>query len=381
MNGDAYSFYCKKNSWERCAAADLIVVKILVEKHNADGELTEKVAIYRCRVCGGFYKQKYSAIYYHPYHFDTEEGWSVTDKYFKIEAPLWSGLNSSGEIPLTIEEARGFGYTGADLTWKNGRCNFEAQNVELTCRARDLRMVAYLSPESNHHNSEKFYKCLRCGEWYFFKVLPPYTEALLKPSNELFPIEAARVFGYEENAETPFSKTDALPQTDISTIEEKEFLDESLIEAWKEPEILPAAREWLNEPRAEAAQAQYASIIMKKHFARENIELKLKEIPLKWWQFYINFYTNISEFVRAGTHPAMLKDLFAEVIGFSDSIPDEFSAYRVFKMFEHFIDRDPPYSKIAPLLPPEFFEKASEIDKIQTSQHEEDIERQNQMGY
>ncbi len=380
MSGDAYSFYCKKKFWERCETADLIVVKIFVEDHDSDGELTDKEAIYRCRVCGGFFKQQYSAIYYPSGFFDTEEGWSITDKYFKIEAPLWNGLGSRGDIPLTIAEARLYGYAGEDLSWKNGRCNFNLQQVELTCRARDLQFVAYLSPESNRHNSERFYKCHRCGQWYFFKILPVYTEALLKPSNEHFPLDAARAFGYEENVEIQLPENAALPKI-ISIIEGNEFLDESLIEAWNEPEKLPEMRAWLNESRGEAAQAQYALIIMKKHFARENIELKAKEIPLKWRQFYLDFYTSISEFVRAETQPAMLKSLFAELVDFSDSIRDEFSAYRVFKMFENFIDRDPPYSKIAPLLPPEFFEKANEIDEIQTSQHEENMERQNQMGY
>lgn len=206
MEDHAYSLYCKKNSWECCSSRkDLIEVKVLAEEHDADGELTEKVAIYCCPVCGGFYKRQYRATYYSAYQFDTEEGWSVTDKYFKIEAPLWRGLDSRGEIPLTIDEARAFGYAGPDLTWQNGRCNFDAEYVEATCRARDLRLVAYLSPASKRHNSERFYKCRRCGEWYFFKILPPYTEALLKPSNEFFPLDAARGFGYaEEAAGTPF---------------------------------------------------------------------------------------------------------------------------------------------------------------------------------
>lgn len=164
-------------------------------------------------------------------------------------------------------------------------------------------------------------------------------------------------------------------------IEEIQPLDESLAEAWNQPEKLPEMRAWLNESRGEAAQVQYAFIIMKKHFARENIELKESEIPQKWWQFYLDFHTNVAEFVRGRTRGAILKNLFAEVIDFSDSIGDEFSAYRVFKIFENFIDRDPPYSKIAPLLPAAFFEKTREIDEIQTSNHEEYMERLNQMGY
>ena len=131
------------------------------------------------------------------YLFDTEAEWSILDKYFKIEETRYKELGSALNMPLKIEEARVFGYAGEDLTWKDGRCNFDLQHVELTCRARDLQMIAYLSPGSNHHHSEKFYRCRRCGEWYFFKILPPYIEALLKPSNASFPREAARAFGYD----------------------------------------------------------------------------------------------------------------------------------------------------------------------------------------
>lgn len=198
MEDHAYSFYCKTNSWERCEDKNLIVVKILKEEFDSDNVCTEREIIYRCHACGGFYKRRYRAIYYPVGLFDTEEGWDIEDKYFKIEEPGSRGLRSTLYVPFTLGEARSYGYAGADHTWKNGRCNFQSQNVELTCRAADLRFIAYRSPELNEHNHDKFYKCDRCGEWYLFKILPPYTEALLKPSNEHFPIESARAFGYYE---------------------------------------------------------------------------------------------------------------------------------------------------------------------------------------
>lgn len=199
MDDHAYSFYCRTNSWERCDNKNLNVVKILKEKFDSDNVCTEKEIICRCGVCGGFYKRRYRAVYYPFGLFDTEEGWDIQDKYFKIEEPGARGLNSTLYVPLTLEEARSYGYTGEDRTWKNGRCNFPPQNVELTCRAADLKCVAYRSPELTGHNHDKFYKCMRCGEWYLFTILPPYTEALLKPSNERFPIESARTFGYDES--------------------------------------------------------------------------------------------------------------------------------------------------------------------------------------
>lgn len=198
MDDDAFSFYCKNfcNLGSTCELSDLIIVKILREDFNNDGDCTAKEIIYKCVVCGGFYKRKYSAIYYHPYNFDTEEGWSIVDKYFKIEEPLWKTLGSTGKPPLTLDEARHYGFTGKDHTWKNGRCNFPAQNVELTCRAIDLQFVAFHESGMMNHNSNKFYKCKRCGEWYFFIILPPYNKALLKPSNENFPLEEAKFHGF-----------------------------------------------------------------------------------------------------------------------------------------------------------------------------------------
>lgn len=201
MSDDAFSFYCKHNSHygSTCKLDDLIAVETLSEKFDKDGECTERIVIYKCAVCGGFYKRQYSAVYYHPYNFDTEEGWSITDKYFKIEQPLWRGIGSSGKPPLPLEEARFYGYAGKDHTWKNNCCNFPSESGELSCRGVDVKLVAYRTPESNMQTSDKFYKCMRCGEWYFYTTVAPYTRKLLKSSNELFPIEEAKFYGYQEN--------------------------------------------------------------------------------------------------------------------------------------------------------------------------------------
>ena len=195
MEDHAYSFYCKDKEWQRCD--DLEVVEVLTESFDADGELSEKQAIYRCRKCGGFYKQQYRATYYPSHLFDTEEGWDITDKYFKIEEPRWKAPASTLDVPLTIGEARKYGYAGKDHTWKNGRCNFPAQNMELTCRAGDLQFVADATPNAWDHLRNKLYKCRRCGEWYYFTPLPPFPQGFFKPTNELFPLETARLYGYE----------------------------------------------------------------------------------------------------------------------------------------------------------------------------------------
>ncbi|HMS39910.1 MAG TPA: hypothetical protein PKE69_06780 [Pyrinomonadaceae bacterium] len=179
MTDDAFSFYCRKETWNSCDESNLIVVKTLVEIFDKDGNCTEKEVIYKCSVCGGFFKRRYSAAYYSGHEFDTDEGWSITDKYFKIEQPLWSGIGSSGKPPLSLEEARFYGYAGADYTWKNNRCNFPSESGELSCRGVDVKLVAYRSPESKTHISDKFYKCMRCDEWYFYTTIEPYKQAIL----------------------------------------------------------------------------------------------------------------------------------------------------------------------------------------------------------
>jgi len=198
MEDHAYSFYCKDKHWQRCDDENLEVVKVLDESFYDDGELARKIAIHRCRVCGGFYKQQYRAIYNPHGLFDTEEGWDITNDYFRIEEPRWKTLNSTLDVPLTIHEARSFGYTGEDHSWKNGRCNFPVQNVELTCRGAGLQFVADATPDAWDHLRNKLYKCKRCGEWYLFTPLPPYPQGLFKSSNELFPLDDARFHGYEE---------------------------------------------------------------------------------------------------------------------------------------------------------------------------------------
>jgi hypothetical protein len=200
MSDHAYSFYCRSEDGRRCANEDLDVVQVFHEKYDEDGILTHQEVLYRCRVCGGFYKRLYRAVYYPHGLFDTEEGWSVEDKHYRIEEPIWRTVNSVLKVPLTFRQVRKYGYTGENRSWKDGRCNFPVEDVELTCRGAELQFVAYHTFEEPDHLRDRFYKCRRCGQWYFFKILPPYVRAFLKPSNELFPLEAARFQGYDENS-------------------------------------------------------------------------------------------------------------------------------------------------------------------------------------
>lgn len=337
MSDDAYSFYCKKKTWERCKSSNLIVVKTLIDKYDEEGNCTEKEVIYKCAVCGGFYKRQYDATFYDYRYFDNGgDGWSITDKCFKIEQPLWFGIGSSGKPPLTLEEARFYGYAGKNHTWKNNRCNFPAQNVELTCRAIDLSFVAYRSPESKTHISDRFFKCRRCGEWYFFKLLQPYTEALLKPSNEIFPVEEARKFGYDE---TEFNI-------------KKDF--EALNSNFKTREELPPLDEWLKENRSETEKAEYASLIVKKHFIRVGLQAeKYLDGVYGWLKFSQFLKLNIDEIVKKGEHSAMLKNMLAELKDFYEAATGESLAYYLFTSLESHFDGDAFYRRIEPFLPAE----------------------------
>ncbi len=365
MSDDAFSFYCKNNSnyGSTCQVDDLIVVKTLVETFDEDGECTERIVIYKCAVCGGFYKRQYDATYYSGYEFDTDEGWSITDKYFKIEQPLWSGIGSSGKPPLTLGEARFYGYAGADYTWKDNRCNFPSESGELSCRGVDVKFVAYRSPESKTHTSDKFYQCMRCGEWYFYTTIAPYERTILKSSNALFPIAEAKKFGYDA--------------AEFITKKDFEALD-SDFETWEEP---PPTDEWLKAERTEKEQAKYAFLILKKHFGLNGLKVKERDLPSSWDSFGWDLYLNIDFYVKATGYELFLKKLLADLTDFCEAATGEFFAYTLKVLFEKFINQDPPRSKFLSLLPDKALAQLAEIDRMLDDDHERYLEILNQQGY
>lgn len=347
MSDDAFSFYCKNNSYygSTCKIDDLIVVKTLIDKYDEEGNCTEKQVIYKCAVCGGFYKRQYDATYYSGYEFDTDEGWSITDKYFKIEQPLWSGIGSSGKPPLTLEEARAYGYTGKDYTWKDNRCNFPSESGELSCRGVDVKFVAYRSPASKTHISDKFYKCMRCGEWYFYTTIAPYERTILKSSNALFPVEEAEKFGYD--AAEYVSKTQ---EKSLAVL----FIEDS--------EGLPTANEWLKENRSETEKAEYAALIVKKHFIRAGLETEKYLDGVYGWLTFPQFLKlNIDEFVKKGEHAAMLKNMLAELKNFYEAATGESLAYYLFTSLDSHFDGDAFYRRLEPFLPAENLEILDEL--------------------
>jgi hypothetical protein len=158
-------------------------------------------------------------------------------------------------------------------------------------------------------------------------------------------------------------------------------MDASLLEAWNEPEKLPDVREWLKEPRSEAAQAQYAFIILKKHFARAGLPVKAIYTPSSWFNFGTLLYGNINAFVREGQHSQVLKNLWIELVDFCVTIPDDSSTYRLLQMLEKFINDGSMYRRIAPLLPVKALEKMCEMNELLDEEQQRYMRLQDESGY
>ncbi|MCY7347495.1 MAG: hypothetical protein LH614_14925 [Pyrinomonadaceae bacterium] len=348
MENTPYSIYCRNrgNSYFGliCNKSDLIAVKILEEQYDSDNVCTEKAAICRCRVCGGFYKHEYSARYSEDGWMGDEHGWIIEDRYHKIEEPYSHSVGSSVKPALPLDEARAYGYTGEDFTWKNNRCNFALFYGELTCRGMDLQLVAYRESEARPHNCDKFYQCRRCGQWYLLTILPLYK--ILKPSNEHFPIEEAGKFGYDE--------TKIFPKTQEKSLAAL-FIENS--------EALPPPDEWLKEKQSDTEQAEYAFFIVEKHFIRAGLKVKRERNGNSWITFASVLNLHIGKFAEAGEHAAMLKNLLAELTHFYEAATGKSFAYYLSKRLQSFVDEDASYRRIEPFLPAPALEKMEEMQK------------------
>jgi hypothetical protein len=130
--------------------------------------------------------------------------------------------------------------------------------------------------------------------------------------------------------------------------------DPSLRAAFDAPEKLPPAQAWLAEPRSEAAQSQYAYLILKKHFARIGAEIEHDETPTSWWSFSRwLFCGNVERLLRDGSHSAMLRELLAETIGFTQAFSGEHFTYNLFVLLENMIESQKLRDLLKPLLPPQ----------------------------
>src|SRR4029078_715242 len=73
----------------------------------------------------------------------------------------------------------------------------------------------------------------------------------------------------------------------------------------------------------EAARAELAYAFLKKHFARAGVEIQRDKLPTSWFGFTMLLCDNVEPLIRQGGHDAMLRGLFAEVIGLTAGFSGE----------------------------------------------------------
>ena len=149
-------------------------------------------------------------------------------------------------------------------------------------------------------------------------------------------------------------------------------------EIWEEP---PPLKEWLKVERSEKEQAEYAFLILKKHFALNGLKVREKETPFSWNSFGWDLYLNIDQFVSDRERQTMLKNLLAEIIDFCEAATGEYFAYTLKVLFEKFISQDPPRRNLKLLLPQKALSQFSEIYRMLDDDHERYLEILNQQGY
>ncbi len=128
----------------------------------------------------------------------------------------------------------------------------------------------------------------------------------------------------------------------------------------------------------EATQAQYAFIIMKKHFARAGAVIKHNDLPTSWFSFSWLFYNNIVEFVRQGSHSTMLTELLAELVAFIQAFSGKYFTDNLYELLGRF---DPPHSWLEPYLPAPALSKISEMQERRRQEWEDYQRRCDEMYY
>lgn len=132
------------------------------------------------------------------------------------------------------------------------------------------------------------------------------------------------------------------------------------------------------ERAKEIEAAQYAYIILKKHFARAGAVIKHHDLPTSWWSFSSLFYDNISDFVRQGSHPTMLTELLAELVDFIEAFSGEYFTDNLYELLGRF---DSPYSQLEPYLPAPALAKIGEMQERRRQEWEDYQRRCDEMYY
>ena len=130
----------------------------------------------------------------------------------------------------------------------------------------------------------------------------------------------------------------------------------------------------------EAARAKYAYLILKKHFARVGAEIKHDDLPTSWSGFAWLFCLNVARLMREGSHSAMLKELLAEVVRFTQAFSGEYFTHYLYELLKSVIESQKSCALIEPLLPPEARTRIDELKEMLWKEWDDDRRRADE-GY
>ena len=114
----------------------------------------------------------------------------------------------------------------------------------------------------------------------------------------------------------------------------------------------------------ESARAQHAYLILKKHLGRAGVAIKHDVLPTSWFSFSWLFYLNIGGLLRQRGHSEMLKELFAEVIHFTQAFSGQYFSDNLYELLKGLIEDPKSCALIEPLLPPEARTRMEELKEM-----------------
>ena len=120
----------------------------------------------------------------------------------------------------------------------------------------------------------------------------------------------------------------------------------------------------MEQPLDEATRAHDAYRVLKKHFECAGVEIKHDQLPKSWFSFSWLFYLNIDELARQGGHSEMLRELFAEVVGFTKASSGKYFTGSLYELLKRVIEEQKLCAVIEPLLPPEARARMDELKEM-----------------
>ena len=130
----------------------------------------------------------------------------------------------------------------------------------------------------------------------------------------------------------------------------------------------------------ESARAQHAYLILKKHLGRAGVAIKHDELPTSWFSFSWLFYLNIGGLAREGSHAAMLKELLAELVRFTQAFSGQYFTDNLYELLKRVIEEQKLFARIEPLLPPEAQTRMEELKEMLWREWDDDRRRADE-GY